>query len=118
MKKIIISKTVSFNAAHRLHAPSLSDEENKTIFGKFNNPRGHGHNYTLELQLYGGIDPINGMVVNLTEDCPEFQNLVPTAENIAVVIWEKLAKTSLKAQLYAVILYETERNKVIYHGPQ
>ena len=134
MRKIIVSKRVSFNAAHRLHAKSLSDAENTKVFGKCNNPNGHGHNYELDLELYGEIDPVTGMVVNLTEvkqivereiierfdhkhlnaDCPEFADLVPTAENIAVVIWERLAKTKLKPYLHAVNLYETERNRVRY----
>ena len=137
MAKIIIAKSVSFNAAHRLHAAQLSDDENKTIFGKCNNPNGHGHNYELDLELIGDIDPITGMVVNLTEvkhivereiieafdhknlnkDCEEFKHLVPTAENIAVVIWNKLAKTKLKPYLHAVVLYETPKNRVRYQAP-
>ena len=134
MAKIIISKSVSFNAAHRLHAEPLSEDENKAIFGKCNNPNGHGHNYELDLELIGDVDPITGMVVNLTEvkhivereiieafdhknlnkDCEEFKHLVPTAENIAIVIWNKLANTRLKPYLHAVVLYETPKNKVRY----
>ena len=134
MTKIIIAKRVSFNASHRLHSAQLSDEENKRIFGKCNNLNGHGHNYELDLELIGDIDPVTGMVINLfnvehiinreiiesfdhknlNHDCEEFKDLVPTAENIAVVIWNKLAKTELKPYLHAVILYETPENRVCY----
>lgn len=134
MPQIIIAKKVFFNAAHRLHAEQLSDQKNKEIFGKCNNPNGHGHNYTLVLELIGKIDPITGMVVNLTnvkkiiekdiidrfdhknlnKDCAEFKKLVPTAENIAVVIWNILDKTELKPYLHAIVLHETESNSVRY----
>ena len=131
---MIIVRKAHFNCAHRLHSNKLSDADNKKIFGKCNNPNGHGHNYKLEVELSGEVDPITGMVINLTEvdqiikeniinafdhknlnlDCKEFKDIVPTAENIAIVIWEKLEKTKLKSILHMVILHETEKNYVKY----
>ncbi|WP_209330680.1 6-pyruvoyl trahydropterin synthase family protein [Lunatimonas salinarum] len=125
-----------FNAAHRLHNPSWPDSVNKEVFGKCNLPNYHGHNYDLIVQLTGPIDPGTGYVYdmkllkdliktnvmerfdhkNLNLDTDEFKQLNPTAENIAVVIWNILReKIDTKFEL-TIRLYETERNFVEYKG--
>ncbi|NP_001396140.1 6-pyruvoyl tetrahydrobiopterin synthase isoform 6 [Mus musculus] len=127
-----LSRLVSFSASHRLHSPSLSDEENLRVFGKCNNPNGHGHNYKGE----GGIDPVTGMVMNLTDlkeymeeaimkpldhknldlDVPYFADAVSTTENVAVYIWESLQKLLPVGALYKVKVFETDNNIVVYKG--
>ncbi|MEX2511750.1 MAG: 6-carboxytetrahydropterin synthase [Cyclobacteriaceae bacterium] len=134
--KIAVYRKEHFNAAHRLHQPNWSDEKNLEVFGKCNNPNFHGHNYELIVQLNGPIDENTGYVYdlkrlkslinkyviskfdhkNLNLDTDEFKNLNPTAENIAVVIWNILReKIEIKYDL-TVRLYETERNFVEYNG--
>jgi 6-pyruvoyltetrahydropterin/6-carboxytetrahydropterin synthase len=134
--KIAIYRKEHFNAAHRLHNPQWSAEKNDAVFGKCNNPSYHGHNYDLEVKLTGPIDPETGYVYdmkllkdlikenitkkfdhkNLNLDVNEFKNLNPTAENIAVVIWNILReKIELKYDL-TIRLYETERNFVEFSG--
>lgn len=138
MKSRIISvtRTAHFNAAHRLHVPTWTDEKNKSYFGLCNNANFHGHNYDLHVTVTGEIDPVSGYLIdlkdvkdwieedvisafdhrNLNEDTEEFRNLNPTAENIAVVIWEKLSKRLRPGLSLGVKLYETPRNYVEYHG--
>ena len=134
--EIAVSRKAHFNSAHRLHVPLWTDEENFAFFGNCNNKNYHGHNYDLIVTVVGDIDPISGYLIdmkqlsnwikqevedsfdhkNLNLDCDEFKNLNPSAENIAVVIWNKLRNkipTHLKLK---VILYETERNFVEYNG--
>lgn len=131
-----VSRKASFNAAHRLYNPNWSFEKNDEVFGKCNNPRYHGHNYDLIVSVEGDIDPITGYVMdmkvlkdlikehvenqfdhkNLNEDVPDFKNLNPTAENIVVVIWNKLRPHIDKNKNLEVILYETPRNFVTYSG--
>lgn len=134
--KVTISRKAHFNSAHRLYRPDWSDEKNQSIFGKCNNPNFHGHNYDMIVSVTGHIDPETGYVMdvkilsdlikdeienrfdhkNLNLDVPEFKNLNPTAENIVVVIWDKLrAKISSDYEL-EVVLYETPRNFVTYRG--
>ncbi|XP_038073181.1 6-pyruvoyl tetrahydrobiopterin synthase-like [Patiria miniata] len=134
---VYVSRAESFSACHRLHSPSLSDAENKTLFGKCNNPNGHGHNYRVEIILKGEVDPVTGMVLNLTDlkqymkkaimdpldhknidkDVPYFQNVVSTAENIAVFIWDQVRKELPNpGLLYEVKLHETNNNIVYYRG--
>jgi len=134
--KIAIYRKEHFNAAHRLHNPQWSEEKNDAVFGKCNNPNYHGHNYDLVVKLSGPIDPDTGYVYdmkklkdvikeyitskfdhkNLNLDVDEFKNLNPTAENIAVVIWNILReKIELKYDL-TIRLYETERNFVEFSG--
>ncbi|MEY3648240.1 MAG: hypothetical protein RLZ13_1125 [Bacteroidota bacterium] len=134
--KVAIFRKEHFNAAHRLFNPTWSDEKNEEIFGKCNNPNYHGHNYELIVQLKGEIDPETGYVYdmkvlsdlikvhvlnkfdhkNLNLDTVEFKHLNPSAENIAVVIWQILrAQIEQKYELI-VRLYETERNYVEYDG--
>lgn len=132
--RVAVYRKEHFNAAHRLHNPQWSDEKNREIFGKCNNPHFHGHNYELIVKVIGEIDRDTGYVMdmkvlsdlikeqildrfdhkNLNLDTEEFKNLNPTAENIAVVIWRKLrSKIDHNLEL-KVILYETERNFVEY----
>jgi 6-pyruvoyltetrahydropterin/6-carboxytetrahydropterin synthase len=133
---VSVFRKAHFNAAHRLHNPKLSEEENKKLFGLCNNPSYHGHNYTLEVKVTGEIDPLTGYVIdtkilkdviqneihdrfdhrNLNEDTVEFKELNPTAENIAVVVWDLLRPhIDSKLQL-SLRLYETENNFVEFNG--
>lgn len=137
MTKVTVYRKEHFNAAHRLHNPSWSDEKNSAVFGKCNNPNYHGHNYELVVQVTGDIDPDTGYVIdmkklsdiikvhvlnhfdhkNLNMDTKEFEKLNPTAENIAVVIYQIL-RARLEERLdLRVRLYETERNFVEYPAP-
>ena len=129
-----VCRSATFNAAHRLYRPDWSDEKNNAIFGKCNNPNYHGHNYTLEVWIEGEVDPETGYLIdlkivkdligtevqdrfdhrNLNLDCPEFAHLNPTAENIAVVIYNILLAEIDDALELKVKLYETERNFVEY----
>ena len=131
-QKISVFRKEHFNAAHRLHNPDWSAEKNREIFGLCNNANYHGHNYELIIQITGTINPETGYVIdmkdlstlaqeevvkkfdhkNLNLDVPEFENLNPSAENIAVVIYHKL-RVKISAELDLKIrLYETERNFV------
>ena len=133
---ITVCRTEHFNAAHRLHNPAWSDERNAQVFGKCNNPNYHGHNYNLIVRLTGEIDPETGYLYDLKRlsdlikaqvldrydhrtlnlDTEEFAHLNPTAENIAVIIWQRL-RPHLDDQLaLSVTLYETDRNFVEYYG--
>lgn len=134
--KVAVYRKEHFNAAHRLNNPNWSDEKNLEIFGKCNNPNFHGHNYELIVKLLGPVDPETGYVYdmkvlsdlikekvlnrfdhkNLNLDTDEFKNLNPTAENIAVVIWNILRKEIDNKLELIIRLYETERNFVEYDG--
>ena len=134
--KVTVSRKAHFNAAHRLYRKDWSMEQNDAVFGKCNNPNFHGHNYELIVSVTGDIDPETGFVVdvkilsdlikeyienkfdhkNLNLDVPEFANLNPTAENIAVVIWQKLRQHIEVSKDLEVVLYETPRNFVTYKG--
>ena len=132
--KTAIIRKEHFNAAHRLHNPNWSDEKNREIYGKCNNPNYHGHNYNLEVKVIGYVDPETGYVMdakilknlirqhvterydhkNLNLDTEDFRDLNPTAEHIARVIYETL-RSELSDELELKIkLYETERNIVEY----
>lgn len=134
--KVSVFRKEHFNSAHRLNNPEWSDEKNQAVFGKCNNPHFHGHNYELIVVVKGEIDPDTGYVFdmkllsdlikenvlskfdhkNLNLDTDEFRNLNPSAENIAVVIWNILReKIDWKFEL-TIRLYETERNYVEYDG--
>ncbi|KAM7137893.1 6-pyruvoyl tetrahydrobiopterin synthase isoform 1-T1 [Macrochelys suwanniensis] len=117
---------------------SLSDEENLKLFGKCNNPNGHGHNYKVVVTVRGEIDPTSGMVINLTDlkeymqeaimepldhknldkDVAYFADVVSTTENVAVYIWENLQKRLPGGTLYKVKVYETDQNIVVYKGEE
>jgi 6-pyruvoyltetrahydropterin/6-carboxytetrahydropterin synthase len=131
-EKISVFRKEHFNAAHRLNNPDWSAEKNKEIFGLCNNLNYHGHNYELIIQITGTINPETGYVIDMKDlsdlakeevlmkfdhknfnlDVPEFKNLNPSAENIAIVIYHKL-RVKIAAELDLKIrLYETERNFV------
>lgn len=134
--KVTVSRKSHFNAAHRLYRKDWSFEKNDAVFGKCNNPNFHGHNYVFIVSVTGGIDPETGFVMdlkilgdlmkaeiedafdhkNLNLDVPEFLDLNPTAENIVVVIWNKLRKKINPEHELEVTLYETPRNFVTYKG--
>ncbi|MDR9397665.1 6-carboxytetrahydropterin synthase [Salibacter sp.] len=134
--KVTVNRKAHFNAAHRLHNPEWGSDRNEEVFGKCNNPNYHGHNYELVVSVTGEIDKETGYVIDIKElknlikeeveepfdhknlnlDTKEFKDLNPTAENIAVVIWNKL-RDKLKSELaLKVTLYETPRNFVEYCG--
>ncbi len=132
--KVAVFRKEHFNAAHRLNNPNWDEAKNKAIFGKCNNPHFHGHNYELVVKVTGVPDPETGYLIdlkklsdiiqenvlerfdhrNLNEDCAEFKNLNPTAENIAVVIYNLLRAKLKEDVTLQVRLYETERNFVEY----
>ena len=134
--KATVSRKAHFNAAHRLYRKDWSDEKNNSVFGKCNNPNFHGHNYELIVSVTGEIDQETGFVIdvkiladlikeyvenaldhkNLNLDVLEFENLNPTAENIAVVIWNILRIHIPSNKSLEVTLYETPRNYVEYPG--
>jgi 6-pyruvoyltetrahydropterin/6-carboxytetrahydropterin synthase len=134
--RVTLSRKAHFNAAHRLYRKDWSDEKNNAVFGKCNNPNYHGHNYELIVSVTGEIDKETGYLMdvkfltdiikeevedcfdhkNLNLDVPEFECLNPTAENIVVVIWNKIRKkVNLDLEL-EVVLFETPRNFVTYKG--
>ncbi len=131
-----VCRRTTFNAAHRLFNPEWSDDKNLEVFGKCSNPNYHGHNYVLETWIEGEIDPETGYVIdlkklkelvneevserfdhrNLNLDCPEFTELKPSAENIAVVIYNLLRPKLESKYKLAIRLWETENNVVEYNG--
>lgn len=133
---VYITRIETFSACHRLHSLQLDEEENKAIFGKCNNPNGHGHNYKVEVTLKGPVDPVTGMVMNIVDlkvfmqkaimetldhrnidkDVPYFKDKVSTTENLAVFIWVELQKHLPPNQLYEVKIHETDKNVVYYRG--
>lgn len=134
--KVSVFRKEHFNAAHRLHNPALSDAENAAIFGKCNYANYHGHNYELIVQVTGEIDQKTGYVMdmkvlsdliksevlerfdhrNLNLDTVEFKDLIPSAENISVVIYNLLRPYINPLHDLKIRLYETERNFVEYPG--
>lgn len=133
---MIVTAKLDFSAAHRLHNPNRDAEWNRAVYDKCDNPAGHGHNYWLEVSVEGEIDPETGMVIdlkelkdimrrevinlvdhrNLNEDVDFLRGVVPTAENLAVAFWQRLAPAIHRGRLCQVVLYETERNSVTYRG--
>jgi 6-pyruvoyltetrahydropterin/6-carboxytetrahydropterin synthase len=133
--KAHLSRRYLFSASHRLHSDAMSGEENKAIYGKCNNPFGHGHNYIVEVTVSGQVDPRTGMVCNLTDldgfmerevlDRYDHQNLntmkefakdVPTTENLCIQIYEILHRSFHHAHLQRVKLEETMMNSFEYKG--
>ena len=134
--RVKVSRKAHFNAAHRLYRPDWTAVQNQEVFGLCNNPNYHGHNYELIVSVTGEIDPITGYVMdmkvlkdlikseveeafdhkNLNVEVPEFKTLNPTAENIAVVIYDKLKPHLDTSMELEVVLYETPRNYVTYSG--
>lgn len=136
MPLVHVTRKAHFNAAHRLHNPSQTDEWNERTFGKCNNPNWHGHNYTLEVTVKGEPDPQTGYVIDLSElkaiieekiiepcdhrnlnvDVPFMKGMMPSTENFVVAIWNELAGVLPAGKLHRVRLYETERNMAEYFG--
>ena len=134
--RVTVSRKAHFNAAHRLYRKEWSDERNQEVFGKCNNPNFHGHNYELIVSVTGEINPETGYVIdmkdladiifeeveiafdhkNLNLDVPDFENLIPTAENIVVVVWNKIRNRIDNSNDLEVTLYETPRNFVTFKG--
>ncbi len=134
--KVTVSRHAHFNAAHRLHNPNWDAAKNEALFGKCNNPQYHGHNYELIVSVKGEVNSETGYVVdmkwladiieekiekrfdhkNLNEQTEEFKALNPTAENIAVVIWNILKREMDDDFELKITLYETPRNFVEYSG--
>ena len=135
---MLITRKMEFSASHVCRVPGLSDEENHRLFGLAANPRGHGHNYVVEVSLDGEPDPITGMVMDLKElkdilnrevvepydhrflnyEVPPFDREIPTTENIARDIWRRLAPrlTGARHKLHTVRVYETPDLYVDYFG--
>jgi 6-pyruvoyltetrahydropterin/6-carboxytetrahydropterin synthase len=134
--KVTVSRKAHFNAAHRLYRKDWTDSKNESLFGKCANPHYHGHNYELIVHVTGTIDPETGYVIdmkvlkdlikeeveeimdhkNLNEEVEAFFNLIPTAENISVVIYNRLKPHLNPDHELSVTLYETPRNFVTFSG--
>ena len=134
--KVTVSRKAHFNAAHRLYRKDWTNSQNEEVFGKCANPHYHGHNYELIVHVTGSIDPATGYVMdmkvlkdlikekvedqmdhkNLNEEVAAFSDLIPTAENMAVVIYNWLKPHIDKKHQLSVTLYETHRNYVSYSG--
>lgn len=133
--KVELGRRYHFSASHRLHSEHLSEEENARVFGKCNNPFGHGHNYTLEVNVSGKVDPETGMIANLADldgfvesavlqaldhkslndEVAAFGEKVPTTENLCIEIFERL-KSFSHAKLERVRIEETRNNSFEYAG--
>lgn len=136
MPEVTVTRRLYFNAAHRVHNPALSDEENDRLFGKCNNPNWHGHNYTLEVSVRGPIDERTGYVLdlavlkriveeqvvdrvdhrNMNIDVDFMQGIIPTTENIVVQCWRVLEPHVAPGRLARLRLWETENNYAEYEG--
>lgn len=134
--RVTVNRKAHFNAAHRLYNPNWTQEKNTEIFGKCAYPNYHGHNYEMIVSVTGEIDPETGFVINLdrlkkiikTEvedyldhknlnvDVPNFENTIPTAENIVVFIWNRIRKHLANDLDLKITLFETPRNFVSYEG--
>ena len=136
MPIVTVTRRLTFNSAHRVHNPELSDAENDRLFGKCNNPNWHGHNYVLEVSVRGSVESKTGYVLdlakvkeivtrevidkvdhrNLNLDVDFMRNVIPTTENLAVGIWNILVRALAPAQLVLIRLWESENNRVEYAG--
>jgi len=135
-KKMLVTRREVFSSAHRLYNPLFTDDENEQIYDKCNNYHGHGHNYVLEVVVEGEIDEKTGYVIDLKVlkkiiienvirkvdhkhlnlDVDFMKDVIPTAENIAVKIWDQLVDKIPNGRLYKIKLSETENNYVEYFG--
>jgi len=136
---VSITRREEFSASHRLHDPSLSDEENRSLYGICNNPNGHGHNYEVEVTVRGRVHG-SGMVMNLTDlmrilrehvlpvidhkhlnhDVPFLEGVIPTAENVAVALWGQIEPEVRRfegCQLHRIRLFESRNSYVDFLGP-
>jgi 6-pyruvoyltetrahydropterin/6-carboxytetrahydropterin synthase len=138
MPKVRATRLAHFSAAHRLHRPDWSEERNAAVFGDCSNPNWHGHNYELEVSVEGAVDPETGFVMdlkslkeliqervvadvdhkNLNTEVAWLEGIIPSTENVAVAIWNRLADgLPAGVRLAKVLLRETPRNSVEYTGP-
>lgn len=135
---VYLTRKCEFSASHHYHNPQFTDEENRRVFGKCNNPHGHGHNYTLEVTVKGAVSPTTGFVMDLKElkellnreimdamdhrylnkEVPEFADKIPTAENVAIAVWNRLEKKLAVARLHRVRVYEAPDLFVDFYGEQ
>jgi 6-pyruvoyltetrahydropterin/6-carboxytetrahydropterin synthase len=133
---MIVTARLTFSAAHRLHNPKYDAEWNRRTYGKCDNPKGHGHNYAIQVSVKGTIDPETGMVIDLktlkdivrrqiidrvdhtslNEDVEFLRGVIPTAENLARSFWQQLAPAITDGTLCEIALQETEKNSVVYRG--
>ncbi len=133
--KLELTRRYTFSASHRLHSNHLAEAENQRIYGKCNNPFGHGHNYVVDVSVTGAVDASTGMIANLSDldayvarevlepfdhtylnkDVAAFREVVPTAENLCIEIFERLKKFP-GARLARIRLEETGRNSFEYAG--
>ena len=136
MPNVTVTRRLRFSAAHRVHNPALSEDENHALFGKCNNPNWHGHNYTLDVSVTGPIDPRTGYVFDLARlkqiverevvnkadhrnfniDVDFMHGRIPTTENIVVAMWDVLVTAIAPATLTKLVLQETDNNSVEYTG--
>src|SRR6201998_3669911 len=135
---VYLTRKAEFSASHYYQHPAFTAEENARIFGKCNNPNGHGHNYPLEVTVKGSVDPKSGFVVDLKQlkdvmsrevldamdhrflnkEVPEFATRIPTTENLAIAIWQRLAPKLKAAQLHRVRVYENHDLFVDFYGEE
>ncbi len=135
---VYLTRKAEFSASHHYHNPEFSAEENQRIFGKCNNPNGHGHNYMLEVTVKGNVDRKTGFVVDLKQlkdvlnrevidaldhrylnkEVPEFKEQIPTTENIAIAVWIRLEKKLSVAKLHRVRVYETPDLWADFYGEE
>jgi 6-pyruvoyltetrahydropterin/6-carboxytetrahydropterin synthase len=133
---VYVTRKAHFSAAHRLYNPTFSPERNEAVFDKCNNPRGHGHNYTLEVTVAGIPDPFTGYVIDLKKlaamideyildrvdhkhlnfDVAELRGIIPTAENISIVFWQLLEPRITEGKLHSIRVFESDNNFVEYRG--
>lgn len=133
---ILLTRRAEFSASHYYWNPKFSAEENERVFGKCSNRNGHGHNYTLEVTVEGGVDPVTGFVVDLkwlrdvierevldvydhrhlNLEVPEFREAIPTTENIAIAIWNRLTPALKGSKLHRIRVYETPDIFADYYG--
>ncbi len=138
--QVHVTRKARFSAAHRYHNPAWSAEKNREVFGPCNNPFGHGHNYEVEVTVVGSVDPATGMVINLreidkilqeevisrmdhrhlNEELPEWRHRVPTTENLAIAIWERIAPRLLGgySRLFRVRICESPDLYAEYFGEE
>ena len=139
-RRLEITRREEFSASHRLHNPELSDAENRRLYGICNNPNGHGHNYEVEVTVQGEVESSTGMVMNLVDlmrilregvlaqvdhrhlnhDVPFLKGIVPTAENVAIALWQQIdhqIEQFKGCRLHRIRLYESRSSFVEYLGP-
>ena len=134
--QVTVTRRLHFSAAHRVHNPSMSDEENRRTFGKCNNPNWHGHNYILDVSVRGSLDDRTGYVIdlsrvkriveeqviakvdhrNLNLEVDFLRDVIPTTENVVVAFWRALEPALHPARLTRLVLWETVNNYVEYDG--